>query len=123
MRRKKETYANERRTFAAHVIAGVSRAVVCGSYFAYFDRIWPHLKIAERHPYVASRLRQTQAARDLNTDDFGVVILELPYIWGVMPNRKAQWEDLIKTALSPEPVLHYSAGGTMMTSVKHVAEG
>ena len=111
-----------RRSLQAARAAGISRAVVCGSYFAYFDRIWPHLKIAERHPYVASRLRQTQTARDLITDDFGVVILELPYIWGTMPNRQVQWEDLIKMALSPESVLPYGAGGTMMTSVKHVAE-
>jgi nucleoside-diphosphate-sugar epimerase len=111
-----------RRSLQAARAAGVSRAVVCGSYFAYFDRTWTHLKIAERHPYVASRLRQTQVARDLITDDFGVVSLELPYIWGTMPNRRAQWEELIKMALSPDPVIPYATGGTMMVSVKHVAE-
>ena len=30
--------------------AGVKRAVVLGSYFAYFTRLWPELKFAERHP-------------------------------------------------------------------------
>lgn len=111
-----------RRSLEAARAAGVSRAVVCGSYFAHFNRIWPHLKISERMPYVASRDRQTQAAFDLITDDFGVVVLELPYIWGTMPNRPAQWEGLIKLALSPEPTIHYAGGGTMMTSVKHIAE-
>jgi nucleoside-diphosphate-sugar epimerase len=110
------------RSFQAARAAGVSRGVVCGSYFAHFNRVWPHLKISERMPYVASRDRQTQAAFDLITDDFGVVVLELPYIWGTMPNRPAQWEGLIKMVLSPELTIHYAGGGTMMTSVKHIAE-
>ena len=111
-----------RRSLEAARAAGVSRAVVCGSYFAYFDRTWTHLKIADRHPYVASRNRQTQAALELITDDFGVVILELPYIWGTMPNRSAQWEDLISMALGPDPTIPYAAGGTQMVSVLHIAE-
>jgi nucleoside-diphosphate-sugar epimerase len=111
-----------RKSLQAARAAGVSRAVVCGSYFAYFDRIWPSLRIAERNPYVASRLRQTQAAFDLITDDFGVVVLELPYIWGTMPNRAPQWESLIGTLRGDGGPIHYAPGGTMMTSVLHVAE-
>ncbi|MBG7606364.1 MAG: NAD-dependent epimerase/dehydratase family protein [Actinobacteria bacterium] len=110
------------RSLASARNAGVSRAVVLGSYFAYFDRIWPNLRIAGRHPYVGSRLRQTQAAFDLTTDDFGVVVLELPYIWGTMPNRSPQWEQLIKTLRGDGGPIHHAPGGTMMTSVLHVAE-
>jgi nucleoside-diphosphate-sugar epimerase len=111
-----------RRSLASARNAGVSRAVVLGSYFSYFDRIWPNLRIAGRHPYVGSRLRQTQAAFDLTTDDFGVVVLELPYIWGTMPNRSPQWEQLIKTLRGDGGPIHHAPGGTMMTSVLHVAE-
>ncbi len=111
-----------RRSLAAARAAGVSRAVVLGSYFAYFDRVWPSLRVAEQHSYVASRLRQTRAAFDLITDDFGVVVLELPYIWGTMPNRRPQWESLITTLRGDGGPIHYAAGGTMMTSVLHVAE-
>ncbi len=110
------------RSLAAARAAGVSRAVVLGSYFAYFDRVWPSLRIAERMPYVASRNRQTRAAFDLITDDFGVVVLELPYIWGTMPNQQPQWEGLIKTLRGDGGPIHYAAGGTMMTSVLHIAE-
>ena len=111
-----------RRSLEAARAAGVSRAVVLGSYFATFDRIWPSLRIAERNSYVASRLRQTQAAFDLITDDFGVLVLELPYIWGTMPNRRPQWESLIGTLRGDGGPIYYAAGGTMMTSVLHVAE-
>jgi len=110
------------RSLASARNAGVSRAVVLGSYFAYFDRVWPSLRIAERLPYVGSRLRQTQAAFDLITDDFGVVALELPYIWGTMPNRSPQWEELIRTLRGDGGPIHYAPGGTMMTSVVHIAE-
>ena len=111
-----------RRSLQAARAAGLSRAVICGSYLEYFDRAWPSLRIAERNPYVASRLRQTQAAFDLITDDFGVVVLELPYIWGTMPNRKPQWKDLITRMRGDGGPIHYEAGGTVMTSVLHVAE-
>ncbi len=111
-----------RRSLEAARAAGVSRAVVLGSYFTYFDRTWPSLQIAQRHPYVMSRLRQYDAAFDLITDDFGVVVLELPYIWGTMPNRRPQWEKLIGVLRGDGGPVYYAAGGTMMTSVLHVAE-
>ncbi len=112
-----------RRSLEAARDAGVSRAVVLGSYFTYFDREWPSLRIAQRHPYVMSRVRQYDAAFDLITDDFGVVVLEMPYIWGTMPGRKPQWESLIKALRGDGGPIHYSAGGTMMTSVLHISEG
>lgn len=111
-----------RRTMKAARAAGVSRAVIFGSYFEYFNRAWPSLKMAEKHPYIASRMRQSQAAFDLITDDFGVMVLELPYIWGTMPNREPQWKALINTLRGDGRMVSYEGGGTIMTSVLHVAE-
>lgn len=34
---------------------GADRAVLCSSYFAYFDRIWPGLELARHHPYIRVR--------------------------------------------------------------------
>ena len=34
---------------------GVKRAVVCGSYFTYFAKIWPKLHLTRWHPYIRSR--------------------------------------------------------------------
>lgn len=50
------------------------------------------------------------------------MVLELPYIWGTMPNRKPQWEDLIKLLRGDGGPIYYHAGGSMMTSVLHIAE-
>ncbi|MCA0932855.1 NAD-dependent epimerase/dehydratase family protein [Lutimonas saemankumensis] len=111
-----------KRVMEAGRSAGVTRAVIFGSYFEYFARAWPSLKMAEKHPYIASRIRQSEVAFDLVTDDFGVVVLELPYIWGTMPNREPQWKDLIHTLRGDGKTINYEGGGTIMTSVLHVAE-
>lgn len=38
--------------------AGIKHAVILGSYFAYFDRAKPEWKLASRHPYIRSRVKQ-----------------------------------------------------------------
>lgn len=95
--------------------AGVRRAVVLGSYFVYFHRLWPALKLAERHPYIRSRVEQEQVA----TSMVGLegMVLELPYIFGAMPvpGWKPLWAPLIKY-LRLAPILFYPAGGTACIS-------
>jgi nucleoside-diphosphate-sugar epimerase len=34
--------------------AGVKKAVVFSSYFVYFARKWPEMKLGEKHPYFAA---------------------------------------------------------------------
>ncbi len=100
--------------------AGVSRVVFLGSYLAHFDRIWPHLHLSERHPYIRSRSEQEfrvlEAARDIR-----VMILELPFIFGSMPGRTPLWAPLVRLLRSPLP-LFCIRGGTNMIAVRHVAE-
>ncbi len=100
---------------------GAHRAVVLNSYFAYFDRVWPHMRLAERHPYIRSRVEQAQAAE---VEGLAVMILELPYIFGVMPegfDYVPIWKPLVDYVRSPWP-LFYTRGGTAMIAVQHVAE-
>ena len=67
---------------------GVKHAVVCGSYFAYFDKAWPEKKLAEVHPYIRSRRDQEEVALSYADENFDVAVLELPYIFGTQPGRK-----------------------------------
>jgi dihydroflavonol-4-reductase len=104
--------------------AGARRAVVLNSYFAYFDRLWPHMRLAERHPYIRSRVEQARAAIATGGQELDVMILELPYVFGVMPagfNYVPMWKPLVDYARSPWP-LFYTRGGTAMIAVQHVAE-
>lgn len=101
--------------------AGVKKAIVLGSYFVHFDRIWPKLKLKEHHPYIRSRVEQEKAAIEAGGKDMSVCILELPYIFGSMPGRKPIWKPLI-TYIRSTPVVFYTHGGTNCISVEHIAE-
>ncbi|HOO56412.1 MAG TPA: NAD(P)-dependent oxidoreductase [bacterium] len=108
------------RLFRLAAGAGLKSGVLCGSYFAYFDRIWPEMKLSEHHPYVRVRREQADAAV-MAGEGMTVSVLELPYIFGNMPGRVPLWAPLLKYILSPFPVF-YTAGGTTMITVEHVAE-
>jgi nucleoside-diphosphate-sugar epimerase len=95
--------------------AGVKRVVVMGSYFAYFHRVWPELRLAEQHPYIRSRVEQEQVATSIPGLDG--MVLELPYIFGAMPvpGWKSLWTPLVKY-LRAAPMVFYTAGGTACIS-------
>jgi nucleoside-diphosphate-sugar epimerase len=116
---KGNVFATERVFRLANQV-GVKHGVVCGSYFTYFDRLWPDKKLAKHHPYIWSRKEQSRIALQAGTNML-VAVLELPYIFGSMPGRKPLWTPLIKYVDSKAP-LFYTTGGTAMVSVQHVAE-
>ena len=99
--------------------AGVRRAVVFGSYFAHFDRLWPEMKLAQHHPYIRSRVEQEKAV--LSLKDMDVVVLELPYVFGSVPitGWKPLWLPLIKY-LYMFPVILYTHGGSACVSAETV---
>ncbi len=99
--------------------AGVRRAVVLGSYFAYFNRLWPEMRLAERHPYIRSRIEQEQVATSI--PGLEGMVLELPYIFGTMPipGWKPLWTPLIKYLRFSKVVL-YPAGGSACVSATTV---
>jgi len=99
---------------------GVRHAVVCGSYFAYFDRAWPDLKLAENHPYIRSRVDQAKMALSFADENFDVAMLELPYIFGTQPGRKPVWVFLVEQIRSMPKVTMYPRGGTTMVTVRQV---
>ncbi len=102
--------------------AGVKRAVVFSSYFLYFNRIWPEMKLAEKHPYIRSRKEQAEAAIKAGVDTMDVMILELPYIFGKMPGRTPLWKPLINYIDSNMKSVFYVNGGTTMVSVLDIAQ-
>lgn len=101
---------------------GVKKAVVLGSYFSHFAKKWPHLKLTMHHPYIRSRIDQEKVALSYADDNFQVVILELPYIFGTQPGRKPVWTFLVDSIRNMDKVTLYPAGGTTMVTVKQVAQ-
>jgi dihydroflavonol-4-reductase len=102
---------------------GVRRAVVLGSYFAYFDRVWPDLRLAERHPYIRSRIDQARLALGFSDEQMGVCLLELPYIFGAQPGRRPVWVFLVEQLLAMPGIAFYPRGGTAMVTVRQVGQG
>ena len=104
---------------------GVKNNVILGSYFAYFAKTWPELKLTEYHPYIRSRIEQENVALSFADDDFNVAVLELPYIFGTQPGRKPVWVILIEQIHNMDKSGHitmYPKGGTTMVTVRQVAQ-
>lgn len=100
--------------------AGVKKNVILNSYFAYFNRIWPQMKLAQKHPYIRSRKLQQEKAFETAGDDMPTAIIELPYIVGVTPTKGSLWKGLIKYVNSPGKYKFYTKGGTAVASVRNV---
>jgi dihydroflavonol-4-reductase len=101
--------------------AGIKRIVILGSYFCHLNRIWPEMRLAEYHPYIQSRVEQEKIAVENSSGDLEIMVLELPYIFGVAKGRVPLWKPLVDYVLSGFP-LFYMKGGSNMISVKSVAE-
>jgi nucleoside-diphosphate-sugar epimerase len=101
---------------------GVRHAVVCGSYFACFDRAWPHLRLADRHPYIRSRVDQARMALSFADGTFDVAVLELPYIFGAQPGRRPGWVFLVERIRGMRGRTLYPRGGTAMVTVRQVGQ-
>lgn len=101
---------------------GVKRAVIMGSYFAYFAKQWPEMKLQEKHPYIKSRILQEEVALSFNGSGMDVMILELPYIFGAQPGRKPVWTFLVEIIKNMKGVTLYPKGGTTMVTVRQVAQ-
>lgn len=100
----------------------VKHVVVCGSYFSYFDKLWPELELTKWHPYIRSRRDQEHMALSFADDTFDVSILELPYIFGAQPGRKPVWAFLIEKIRAMKRVTLYPRGGSAMVTVKQVGQ-
>jgi nucleoside-diphosphate-sugar epimerase len=103
--------------------AGITSAVVLGSYFSYFAKEHPEMRLTEQHPYIRSRVAQEEAALAFADETMGVAVLELPYIFGTQPGRKPVWTILIEQlSAMPGGITMYPKGGTAMLTVRQVAQ-
>ncbi len=104
---------------------GIKNCVILGSYFSYFAKTCPEMKLTEWHPYIRSRIEQEEVALSFADGDMNVAILELPYIFGTQPGRKPVWVILIEQITNMDKTGHvtmYPKGGTTMVTVRQVAQ-
>lgn len=108
--------------FRAAERAGVKKAVCYNSYFAYFARKLPDLKLTEHHPYIKARVEQAETLLK-QAKNMEVIILELPYIFGHEEGRVPIWKTtfLDRYAYGKKTIL-FSKGGSTMIAAEHVGE-
>ncbi|MDD4210821.1 MAG: NAD(P)-dependent oxidoreductase [Clostridia bacterium] len=102
-------------------LAKIKKVIILGSYFTYFNRIWPELKLKETHPYIRSRVEQMELAFTFNSSVMEVIILELPYVFGTVP-KQTPLLSIVIDQLNSNKHIYYPVGGTAMATEKEVAE-
>jgi dihydroflavonol-4-reductase len=102
--------------------SGVQICTILNSYFAYFHRIYPDWKLAENHSYIKCRIEQADRAIAAGGDKMTVSVLELPYIFGVMPERESLWYRMLFERMRKMPIIMFPKGGTTIITVKQAAE-
>ncbi|MGS2619614.1 NAD-dependent epimerase/dehydratase family protein [Micromonospora sp. LZ34] len=109
------------RLFTAARHEGLTRGVIMGSYYTYFDRLHPQWRLAARHTYVRCRVEQAQEGRAAAGPDLPVAVLELPFVFGRAGDRLPNWAGpLDRWARSRSPLV-VPAGGTAAASARSVA--
>ena len=111
-----------RRLLALGKECGVRHAVICGSYFSYFAKERPSMRLADIHPYIRSRLEQEEVALSFADADMSVAVLELPYIFGTQPGRKPVWMFLAEMIRNARGAVLYPKGGSAMVTVRQTGE-
>jgi nucleoside-diphosphate-sugar epimerase len=103
--------------------AGIKHAVILGSYFSYFAKEFPDMRLTEKHPYIRSRIEQEEVAMSFAQDGtMDVAVVELPYIFGTQPGRKPVWVILVEQIKNMGPVTMFPKGGTTMVTVRQVGQ-
>ncbi len=97
-------------------------AIICGSYFTYLDRLWENLYLYENHPYIKSRLDQSNEAFSFHDKNFAVTVLEIPYVFGIQPGRKPVWIFLVEQIQRMKLFTFYPKGGTAMITANQVGQ-
>ncbi|MDT5037186.1 MAG: hypothetical protein QOE03_2371 [Micromonosporaceae bacterium] len=110
-----------RRLMHAAVRAGCSRAVVLGSYFTTMNRQRPDLRLAQRHPYIRSRVEQMRAARAAAGVRVPVACIEIPFVVGRASGRRSVFAPAVPWLASRVPLVA-PRGGTAVVSSRAVAE-
>jgi dihydroflavonol-4-reductase len=110
-----------RRLLPAARKAGCRCVVICGSYFTALDRSHPQWRLAERHPYIRSRVSQAELALEQTGDQMAVAVLEIPFVFGSAEGRRPLWAPAVPWLRSRLPLLA-PVGGTAVTSATTVGQ-
>ncbi|MDI1461511.1 NAD(P)H-binding protein [Catellatospora sp. KI3] len=110
------------RLFTAARAEGLTRGVIMGSYYTYFDRLHPQWRLPERHTYIRCRVEQAREGRAAAGPGLPVAVLELPFVFGRAGDRLPNWAGALDGWARSRAPLTVPVGGTAATSARSVAE-
>lgn len=109
------------KVFRAAQQSSITHAVLLSSIFLQVHHQHPELKLAERHPYIHSRVEQHRVSEAFAKDHFVLTTLEIPWVFGTAPHISSQWNSLITYVRSATPLM-VCRGGANVVAVQSVAE-
>ncbi|MBC1888162.1 NAD(P)-dependent oxidoreductase [Listeria booriae] len=107
--------------------AGMSRFLLCTSFYNYFHASWPELQLTEMHPYIYASVEQEMRLLAENGNGLTTVALRLPYVVGVVPNKVSAWKNYAERLHRSEFPLYVdhhnkATGGSCYMTAKQVGE-
>lgn len=109
------------KVFRAAQQSKITHAALLSSIFLQVHHQHPELKLAERHPYIRSRVEQHRISEALAKNHFVLTTLEIPWVFGTAPHITSQWNSLITYVRSAAPLM-VCRGGANVVAVQSVAE-
>lgn len=109
------------KVFRAVQQSDITHAVLLSSIFLQVHHDHPELQLAERHPYIRSRIEQQRVSEALAKDRFVLTTLQIPWVFGTAPHQPSQWNTLITYVRSATPLM-VCRGGANVVAVETVAQ-
>ena len=73
----------------------ISHVVILNSIFTCVNRLHPELALTDHHPYIASRVAQSEMAIAVSKGNFVASVLEIPWVFGDTKGKPSQWAALV----------------------------
>lgn len=102
--------------------AGVAKFVLFGSFTAEFADTWPDLGYRTHNGYPRTRLAQEEVAYLEGDGAMDVMVLRLPYIFGLIGNRRPLWQFIVDRVLAQPGTIGVAGGSTSSVTVGQVAQ-
>lgn len=101
--------------------AGVKKFVLYGSYTAEMGERWTDFGYG-RDPYPRTRLLQEEVARLEGEGAMDVMVLRLPYIFGLVAGQRPLWQFVIDTVRHQQPKVAVLGGTTSSVTARQVGQ-
>jgi dihydroflavonol-4-reductase len=102
--------------------AGVRKFVLYGSYTAQWAEQWPDLDYRGRNGYPRTRLAQEEIAHLEGDGAMDVMVLRLPYIFGLVPGQRPLWQSFLDIVAAHPGMVPVLGGSTSSVTVRQVAQ-